>query len=88
MMNLACEPVRWKPLDHGIGIEPSAQPLVFERFGRAASTAHYGGLGLGLYIARTIVKAHGGDLRLESEPGHGATFTVTLPRVGRPSSGA
>jgi signal transduction histidine kinase len=41
--------------------------------------AHYGGLGLGLYIAHRIVKAHGGDLRVESEPGHGATFTLTLP---------
>jgi signal transduction histidine kinase len=45
------------------------------------SARHYGGLGLGLYIARRIVEAHGGDLRVESQPGHGATFTVTLPWV-------
>ena len=47
------------------------------------SSKHYGGLGLGLYIARRIVQAHGGDLRVESEPGHGATFTATLPWVAR-----
>jgi signal transduction histidine kinase len=66
--------------DYGVGIEPARQPYVFDRFERAVSSRHYGGLGLGLYIARRIVQAHGGDLRLESEPGRGATFTVTLPR--------
>jgi len=68
--------------DYGVGIEPARQPFVFDRFERAVSSKHYGGLGLGLYIARRIVRAHGGDLRVESEPGRGATFTVTLPRVG------
>jgi predicted ATPase/signal transduction histidine kinase/tRNA A-37 threonylcarbamoyl transferase component Bud32 len=67
--------------DHGLGIEPSRQAVIFDRFERAVPTVHYGGLGLGLYIARRIVQAHGGDLAVESEPGHGATFTVTLPRV-------
>jgi signal transduction histidine kinase len=67
--------------DHGIGIEPSRQAVIFDRFERAVPTAHYGGLGLGLYIARRIAQAHGGDLLVESEPGHGATFTLTLPRV-------
>ena len=60
-----CSSVR----DHGLGIEPARQPFVFDRFERAVSATHYGGLGLGLYIARRIVQAHGGDLRVESEPG-------------------
>ena len=67
--------------DHGIGIEPGRQALIFERFEQAVPTVHYGGLGLGLYIARRIVQAHCGDLQVESEPGYGATFTLTLPRV-------
>jgi predicted ATPase/signal transduction histidine kinase/tRNA A-37 threonylcarbamoyl transferase component Bud32 len=67
--------------DHGLGIEPGRQAFIFDRFERAVPTVHYGGLGLGLYIARRIVQAHGGDLRVESEPGHGATFTLTLPLV-------
>ena len=67
--------------DYGLGIEPDRQPFVFDRFERAVSSKNYGGLGLGLYIARKIVQAHGGDLRVASEPGHGATFTATLPRA-------
>ena len=67
--------------DHGVGIEPSRQPFVFDRFVRAVSARHYGGLGLGLYIARRAVRAHGGEIRLESTQGQGATFTVTLPRT-------
>ena len=46
---------------------------------RAASVRHYGGLGLGLYIARHIVLAHRGALRVESELGKGSTFVVELP---------
>jgi signal transduction histidine kinase len=66
--------------DHGIGIEPAEQSRIFERFERAVSTRHYGGLGLGLYLSRRIVEAHGGTIRVESEPGAGARFTVELPR--------
>jgi predicted ATPase/signal transduction histidine kinase len=66
--------------DHGVGIAPDRQPFVFDRFERAVSTTNYGGLGLGLYIARRIMLAHGGDLRVESQPDQGATFTLTLPR--------
>jgi predicted ATPase/signal transduction histidine kinase len=65
--------------DHGLGIEPRYQAVIFNRFERAVSAAQYGGLGLGLYIARRIARAHGGDLRVESQPGQGATFTLTLP---------
>jgi signal transduction histidine kinase len=66
--------------DEGIGIELADQERVFGRFERAAPTRHFGGLGLGLYIARQIVEAHGGAIELHSVPGAGTTFTVDLPR--------
>lgn len=68
--------------DRGIGIAPEHQARVFERFERGAATRHYPGLGLGLWIVRKLVDAHGGTVRLESAPGQGATFTVELP-LGR-----
>ncbi|MBN9684643.1 PAS domain-containing sensor histidine kinase [Corallococcus sp. NCSPR001] len=64
--------------DHGLGIPFESQARIFERFERAASL-NYGGLGLGLFITRRIVEAHGGSIRVESEPGHGARFIVELP---------
>ena len=64
--------------DHGIGVDPARQPYIFDRFERAVSSKHYGGLGLGLYITRRIVEAHGGSIRVDSRPGEGATFTVEL----------
>lgn len=63
--------------DHGTGIAPTDQARVFERFERA--TPGGGGAGLGLYMTRAIVEAHGGRVDLASEPGRGSTFTVTLP---------
>lgn len=65
--------------DHGIGIPAQDQRRIFERFERAASVLHYGGLGLGLYIAQKLVEAHGGALRVDSAPGQGATFALELP---------
>jgi signal transduction histidine kinase len=69
-------------IDHGIGIDPARQPHVFDRFERAVPSSRYGGLGLGLYIARSIVVAHGGTITVDSELGAGSTFTVTLPCSG------
>ena len=65
--------------DHGIGIDPADQPQIFERFERAVSSRNYGGLGLGLYIVKRIVEAHGGSVDVVSRPGEGATFSVGLP---------
>jgi signal transduction histidine kinase len=65
--------------DHGIGIDPAHQGHIFDRFARAVSAVNYGGLGLGLYICRSIVEAHGGSIGVVSQPGRGATFTVRLP---------
>jgi signal transduction histidine kinase len=65
--------------DEGIGIAPEAQGRIFEKFERAVSDRHYGGLGLGLYITREIVHALGGSVSVESAPGQGARFRVTLP---------
>jgi predicted ATPase/signal transduction histidine kinase len=65
--------------DAGIGISPQLQARIFDRFQRAVSSEHYGGLGLGLYISRRIVEAHGGSIRVESRPDAGSTFTVELP---------
>jgi signal transduction histidine kinase len=61
---------------------------VFERFQRAASPQNFGGLGLGLFIARQIVEAHGGRIRVQSTPGTGSTFTVELPREPPLAEGA
>jgi PAS domain S-box-containing protein len=65
--------------DHGIGIDPADQLQIFERFERAVSSRNYGGLGLGLFIVKRIVEAHGGTISVESRPGEGATFRVELP---------
>lgn len=65
--------------DHGIGIERHSLERIFGKFERAVSERQYGGLGLGLFISRRIVEAHGGTIRAESSPGEGATFVVELP---------
>ena len=71
--------------DEGLGIALADQQRVFGRFERAVPTHRFGGLGLGLYIAREIVEAHGGEISLASIPGAGTTFTITLPRVPPPA---
>jgi signal transduction histidine kinase len=72
--------VRLVVRDRGIGIECESQRRIFERFERAASARHYGGFGLGLWITRQVVEAHGGSITVESAPGQGSTFSVYLPR--------
>jgi PAS domain S-box-containing protein len=65
--------------DHGAGIEPSLRERIFEPYERGSLGPHYGGLGMGLYIAREIVRAHGGKIRAEAQSGEGAVVTVELP---------
>ena len=66
--------------DYGIGISPEDQARIFDRFERAVSKQSYGGIGLGLWIARQIVDAHGGRIEVASESGQGSTFRVELPK--------
>jgi PAS domain S-box-containing protein len=73
--------------DHGIGVAPENQDRIFQRFERAVSAKNYGGLGLGLWIAHEIVRAHGGRILLTSSLGKGATFTVRLPCRGEGERG-
>lgn len=74
--------------DHGPGIAPAQIPTLFARFqsGASSSLSAKQGLGLGLYIAREIVQAHGGATDVESNPGEGATFIVRLPSPRRGST--
>jgi PAS domain S-box-containing protein len=67
-------------VDQGAGIDADALPHVFDRFFRAGSAKEgTRGLGLGLYVARTLVEAHGGTISAESVVGRGSEFRVTLP---------
>ncbi|KYG05872.1 sensor histidine kinase [Sorangium cellulosum] len=65
--------------DRGTGIAEEDQERIFACFERAGDVEHFGGLGLGLYIAREIVHAHGGRIGVESALGRGSTFVVDLP---------
>jgi PAS domain S-box-containing protein len=67
--------------DHGPGIPADEVDRVFERFYRSPSATRKEGLGLGLYITRLLVEAHGGHIRVESEVGRGSAFHVLLPRA-------
>ena len=68
--------------DQGVGLSESEQARVFERFYRVdgALSRKTQGTGLGLFLARAIIQAHGGTMRVESQPGNGATFYFTLPQ--------
>jgi len=74
--------------DHGIGIAAADVERIFDRFERAVSARNFGGLGLGLFVVRQLVQAHGGSIRVESEPEEGSTFTVLLPRGAGAEAGA
>jgi len=65
--------------DEGLGIAADRLPAVFEPMERAAVKEHFTGLGLGLFMAKAIVDAHGGSITVTSRPGRGSTFVVRLP---------
>lgn len=65
--------------DQGIGIAASDLTRIFEKFERATSARRISGIGLGLWIAREIVEAHGGQISVSSAPSEGSTFEVLLP---------
>ncbi|GCE13224.1 ATP-binding protein [Tengunoibacter tsumagoiensis] len=69
--------------DQGIGVSPEQFDHIFERFYRVQNTAskHFAGIGLGLYVAKAIVNAHGGQIWLANNQGTGTTFHFTLPVV-------
>ena len=66
--------------DSGCGIAEADLPHVFERLFRADASRSLPGNGLGLPLARAVIRAHGGEITVESTPGKGSVFTVTLPR--------
>lgn len=76
---LESQRARLRVQDHGEGIAYASQGRIFNRFEREPSAGKHAGFGLGLYIVRQLVEAHGGIIRVESTPGEGAIFTVELP---------
>ena len=73
--------VKLEVVDHGIGIPPEEQPKIFDKFYRVGDPLVHNtkGSGLGLSLVKHIVKAHGGDVAVDSEPGRGSRFIITLP---------
>ena len=65
--------------DHGVGIDKKYQKKIFEQFYRIPATHHKSGYGIGLAMVKYAVKAHGGTIKVVSEPDKGSTFTFTLP---------
>ena len=68
--------------DEGIGISPADMSHLFQKYRRVrtGTTQRVAGTGLGLYLTKRLVEAHGGRIWAESEPGHGATFSFALPK--------
>jgi signal transduction histidine kinase len=71
--------IRVSVVDQGVGIAPEDIPKLFQRFQRGRLTHRTDGLGLGLYIVRALVEAHGGRVSVVSTPGEGSSFSFTLP---------
>ncbi len=81
-LHATAETARLTVQDEGIGIAAEHLSRIFGRFERAVPSQNYGGLGLGLYVCRTIVEAMDGTIAVQSEFGKGSTFTIELPLSG------
>jgi signal transduction histidine kinase len=68
--------------DTGPGMAPEEIPTLFQKYRRSAQSGGYEGVGLGLFIAKTLIEAHGGQIKVESTIGKGTRFLVSLPAVG------
>lgn len=66
-------------VDTGPGMPPEEVPTLFQKYRRSAQSKAYEGVGLGLFIAKTLIEAHGGRVEVDSAPGRGACFSVYLP---------
>ena len=71
--------------DHGIGISQEDQKRIFRQFERAGGGRSADGLGLGLFITQQLVEAHGGSIKVYSEPGNGSVFILHLPHAAPPA---
>lgn len=71
-------------IDEGRGIDPDDLPFIFDIFRRGKSAEEKAGEGIGLATVKAIVEGHGGKVTVKSKPGQGSTFTVILPKFGRP----
>jgi signal transduction histidine kinase len=76
--------VTFKVVDEGEGVLPQEREKIFEPFRRSATHGNVPGVGLGLYVSKRIVEAHGGVIQLSTSPGRGAAFSIVLPK--EPSS--
>jgi signal transduction histidine kinase len=84
-----CDWVTIAVADTGIGMTPEQMGKLFQEFSQASSAtaSKYGGTGLGLAISKRFCQMMGGDITVESAPGHGSTFTIRLPRIVDASTG-
>lgn len=72
-------------IDNGMGIDPQDLPHIFERFYRADRSRSTPGNGLGLSLVQALVRCHGSEITVESDPGKGSKFTLSLPRPASPN---